>query len=60
MNRRSSAAVAGGDQLVELGHRGDLSGRDEVAAAEPADLTLDAALLVGALDAGRQKNVSNP
>ena len=40
--------VAGGDQLVQLRQRGDLRDRDEVAAAEPADLALDAALLVRA------------
>ena len=39
-------------QLVELGHRRDVRDRDEMAAAEPADLALHAALLVAALDAG--------
>ena len=40
--------VSGADQVVEPGHRRD--GRDghEMASAEPADLALDAALLVGA------------
>ncbi|MCT2544071.1 hypothetical protein N0O83_14690 [Streptomyces atratus] len=39
------------DHLVQLGERGDLGDRDEVVAAEVADLPLDAALLVGAFDA---------
>ena len=39
-------------QPVQLGEARDIRHRDEVAAAEPADLALDAALLVRALDAG--------
>jgi len=39
--------------LVELGHRGHLGHRDHKAAAEAADLSFDAALFVGALDAGQ-------
>jgi hypothetical protein len=44
--------VPGIDQGVELGQRVDLGDRDEVIAAEPADLTFDAAFLVGALQSG--------
>ncbi len=44
--------VTASDEVVELGHRGHAGHRDEVAAAEPADLALDAALLVRAFDAG--------
>lgn len=40
------------DHRVELGERVDFRDRDEVVAAEPADLALDSALLVGAADAG--------
>ena len=40
--------VAGGDELVELGERADVRDGDEMAATEPADLALHAALLMGA------------
>ncbi|MEV5204630.1 hypothetical protein [Streptomyces sp. NPDC053720] len=40
------------DHGVELGKRVDFGDRDQVVAAEPADLALDSALLVGAADAG--------
>ena len=39
------------DHGVELLERAHLRDRDEVVAAEPADLTFDAALLMGSLDA---------
>jgi hypothetical protein len=38
--------------LVELDQGRALGDRDEVAATEPADLSFDAALLMGTLDAG--------
>ncbi|MDH6222860.1 hypothetical protein M2283_010212 [Streptomyces pseudovenezuelae] len=38
------------DHLVQLGEGGDLGDRDEVVAAEVADLALDSALLMGAFD----------
>jgi hypothetical protein len=38
--------------LVELGQGCGLGDRDEVAATEPADLSLDSALLMGTLDTG--------
>jgi hypothetical protein len=44
--------VAASDELVQLGDRVDVRDRDQVAAAEPADLTLDAALLMGAFETG--------
>ncbi|MCY1649396.1 hypothetical protein OVA19_00990 [Streptomyces sp. SL203] len=40
------------DHRAELGECRDLGHRDEVVAAEPADLPLDPALLVGAADSG--------
>ncbi|HEX8868836.1 MAG TPA: hypothetical protein VF821_24460 [Lentzea sp.] len=40
------------DHRVELGQRVDLGHRHQVVAAEPADLSLDPALLVSAVDAG--------
>ena len=43
--------VTGRDQRVQLGQRRDVRDRDEVTAPEPADLALDAALLVRAFDA---------
>ncbi len=39
------------DHLIQLGERGDLGDRNEVVAAEVADLSLDPAFLMGALDA---------
>ncbi|MBB5925864.1 hypothetical protein [Streptomyces echinatus] len=39
------------DHLVQLAERGDLGDRNEVVAAEEADLAFDRALLVGAFDA---------
>lgn len=39
------------NQRVQLGERLDLGHRNQVVAAKPADLALDAALLVGAADA---------
>jgi hypothetical protein len=51
-----AAGVIGGvrslEVLVELGEGGDHGDGDQVAAAEPATLTLHPTLLVGALDAG--------
>jgi hypothetical protein len=44
--------VSGLKELVELGDRVHDRHRDRVGAAEPATLTLHAALLVGAVDAG--------
>jgi hypothetical protein len=41
------------DPFVELGQRGDLRHGHQVVAPEPAHLTLDAAFLMGALDAGQ-------
>jgi hypothetical protein len=53
--------VAGGDQLVQLGQRHDPGDGDKVAAAEPADLALDAALLMRAILAGdAEENESKP
>ena len=50
------AVVVGGvdalDHLVQLRQGGDLRDRDQVVAAEPADLALHAALLMSAVDAG--------
>ncbi|ROV64561.1 MULTISPECIES: hypothetical protein [Streptomyces] len=40
------------DLLVQFRERVDLGDRDQVRAAEPSALVLDAALLMGALDAG--------
>src|SRR5580658_9169094 len=40
------------EQRVQLGYGADLGNRDQVVAAEPADLALHAALLMGALQAG--------
>ncbi|MFB6878371.1 hypothetical protein [Streptomyces sp. NPDC056323] len=40
------------DLLVQLGERVDLGDRNQVRPAEAPALVLDAALLVGALDAG--------
>jgi hypothetical protein len=44
--------VPGVDHSVEFGEGVDLGDRDEVVASEPADLPLDAALLVRTLDSG--------
>ncbi len=44
--------VVADQQLVELGHGVDLRDRDQVVAAEPAALTLHAALLMRPLDTG--------
>jgi hypothetical protein len=44
--------IAGGDQRVQLGQRGDGRDRDEVPAAEAADLALDPAFLVRSVLAG--------
>ncbi len=44
--------IGGGHDRVELGQGGDRRQRDEVTAAEPADLALDPALLMGALNPG--------
>ncbi|MBC7631240.1 hypothetical protein, partial [Aeromicrobium sp.] len=40
------------DVLAQLGQGSALGDRDEVAAPEPADLSFDAALLMGALQTG--------
>src|ERR1019366_8901659 len=42
--------VSSGDDLVQLGEGGYPRDRDEVTAPEPADLSFDAALLMGALE----------
>src|SRR5262249_6306100 len=43
---------AGGQLLVELGHRGHVGDGHQVAATEPTDFALDTALLMAALHAG--------
>jgi hypothetical protein len=40
------------DQFVDLGQTRDVGDRDQMPAAEPADLALHPALLMGAFDAG--------
>ena len=45
--------VAGGHQVVQRGQRTDPWDRDHVAAAEPADLSFDPALLMRSFDAGQ-------
>ncbi len=44
--------IGGSDQLIQPGQRGDPRNRHQVTATEPADLTLDAALLMRAFLAG--------
>lgn len=52
--------ITGSDQLVQRRQGVDFWDRDEVTSAEAADLALDAAVLVHALDAGAAENESNP
>ena len=52
IRRASSAGFPHLDLLVELVEGVDLGHGDQVVAAEPPDLALDPALLVGAVDAG--------
>src|SRR5215472_14364344 len=52
--------VTSGDQLVELCDRVDSWDRDEMTAAEPADLALHATFLVRALDPRDAKEAVEP
>ena len=60
ITRPSSTMSAGADQLVQRGQRRDRGDRDQVAAAEPADLAFHTAFLVRAVLARDAEEQSYP